>query len=133
MSEGKKSSFFKRLFGIGEEAPKPIETPPPPKQEPPGKDPGKKEPPKDRPAREEPPERKRLPKEAAAKSKRTPKPKGPPPAGPHPHPGDAGKSTPSSEACAAARRPRSGAGRHAARGVAAWRAQEGKTQSLGHG
>ena len=95
MSEGKKSSFFKRLFGIGEEAPKPIETPPPPKQEPPGKDPGKKEPPKDRSAREEPPERKRLPKEAAAKPKRTPKPKGPPPAGPHPHPGDAGKSTPS--------------------------------------
>ena len=51
MSDGKKPGFFKRLFGIGDDAPKPIETPPPPKQEPPGKGPGKKEPPKDRPAK----------------------------------------------------------------------------------
>ena len=97
MSDTKKPGFFKRLFGIGDDAQKPIETPPPPKQEPPGKGPGKKEPPKDRPAKEEPPKRERLPKEASAKPKRMPKPKGPPPAGPHPHsaPDDAGISAPS--------------------------------------
>jgi fused signal recognition particle receptor len=91
MSEVKKPGFFKRMFGIGEEQPKPVDAPPPPKQEPPGKGPAKKEPPKDRPPREEPPERKRPPKEASAKPKPAPKPKGPPPAGPHPGPDDAGK------------------------------------------
>ncbi len=45
MSDIKKPSFFKRLFGVGDEAPKPIETPPPHKREPPGKGPDKKEPP----------------------------------------------------------------------------------------
>ena len=90
MSEVKKPGFFKRMFGIGEE-PKPVDAPPPPKQEPPGKGPAKKEPPKDRPPREEPPERKRPPKEASAKPTPAPKPKGPPPAGPHPAPDDAGK------------------------------------------
>jgi fused signal recognition particle receptor len=94
MSEVKKPGFFKRMFGIGEE-PKPVDAPPPPKQEPPGKGPAKKEPPKDRPPREEPPERKRPPKEASARPKPAPKPKGPPPAGPHPAPDDAGKSAPS--------------------------------------
>jgi fused signal recognition particle receptor len=90
MSEAKKPGFFKRMFGIGEE-PKPVDAPPPPKQEPPGKGPAKREPPKDRPPREEPPERKRPPKEASAKPKPAPRPKGPLPAGPHPAPDDAGK------------------------------------------
>jgi fused signal recognition particle receptor len=83
MSEVKKPSFFQRLLGVGDETPKPVETPPPPNQEPPGKGPAKNEPPKDRPPREEPPERKRLPKEASAKPKPTPRPKVAPPAGPH--------------------------------------------------
>ncbi len=73
MSEVRKPSLLKRLLGAGDETPKPVETPPPPKQEPPGKDPAKNEPPKDRPAREEPPKRERLPKEASAKPKPTPK------------------------------------------------------------
>jgi fused signal recognition particle receptor len=88
MSEAKKPGFFKRIFGIGADEPKPIETPPPPKQEPPDKDRVKREPPRDRPPKQEPPERQRLPKEAAAKPKRTPKPKGPPPAGPAEAPGE---------------------------------------------
>jgi fused signal recognition particle receptor len=83
MSEAKKPSFFQRLLGVGEEAPKPAETPPPPKQEPPGKRPAKNEPPKDRPPREEPPARERLPKEASAKPKRSPKPKFAPAPGPN--------------------------------------------------
>ena len=116
MSDTKKPGFFKRLFGIGDDAPKPIETPPPPKQEPPGKGPDKKEPPKDRPPREEPPERERLPKEASAKPKRMPKPKGPPPAGPHPasRAGRCRQIRAVAQVCAAARRPRSRARRHAA-------------------
>ena len=89
MSEPKKPGFFKRIFGIGGDQPKPADAPPP-KKEPPVKTPAKHEPPKDRPPREEPPERKRLPKEAATKPKRAAKkPKGPPPAGPAEAPGDA--------------------------------------------
>jgi fused signal recognition particle receptor len=85
MSEAKKPSFFQRLLGVGEEAPKPAETPPP-KQEPPGKRPAKNEPPKDRPPREEPPQRERLPKEASAKPRRSPKQKVAPAPGPNQRP-----------------------------------------------
>jgi fused signal recognition particle receptor len=98
MTDDKKPGFFKRLFGIGGDKPKPAEPVPPakkeppapePKRKPPAKGPAKKEPPSEKPAKQEPPSREKAAKKAGAKPKRQPKPKAPPPAAPAEAPGEA--------------------------------------------
>jgi fused signal recognition particle receptor len=86
MSEDKKPGFFQRLFGIGGDKPRPPESAPPAKKEPPSDKPERK-PPGKGPAKKEPPERKRSPKRVKAKP--SAKPKAPAPASPAVAPGAA--------------------------------------------
>jgi len=89
MSEGKKTGFFQRLFGIGDQPDpsEPAKKDPPqdsPKRDRPPEGPLKKDPPQDRPAKQEPP-RPKGPARAA-------KPKAPPPSGPVSEPKDKPKA-----------------------------------------